>query len=171
MTVVSRSLLSSNQRRAKDRGRPGLFGLSRRFWAFFLVGTLLVLFDAFDTLGFLSAGWVPVAGHPGLYERWGEANPVMRAAFHVSPALLILSHAAVVLAYFVVCWAMTRERVIRRLFPGRPNPFFARLGVPRGEAMVRTTLWIALLALVLEFGALADLRNVLVSGIHLWPFA
>ncbi len=145
--------------------RPGgLRGLSRRFWALFVLGAVLSMFDAFATLGFLAAShWMPVAGHPGLVMRWGEANPIMRASIGVSPLLLPTSHAAAVAVGLAVCWFLTRERAVR-FFIRRPlHPLFVRLGAPQGAAMLRLALWIVPLTMVLGFGGL-DVHNVLLAG-------
>ena len=164
------------------RRSSGLRGLSRRFWASFVLGAALVMLDSFETLGFLAAGRHMIqileqdrpdvirslfgANSPDLYLRL-ESNPTMRAAVGASPVLMPASHAAVIGLFLVMFWLLTRERVVR-LFCRRPlSPLLVRLGAPQGVAMVRLALWIVPLTLVLGFGVV-DVRNVLITGWHVW---
>ena len=164
------------------RRSSGLWGLSRRFWACFVLGAALVTFDSFETLGFLAAGRHMIqileqdrpdvigsligADSPDLYLRL-ESNPTMRAAVGASPVFMPVSHAAVIGLFLAMFWLLTRERVVR-LFCRRPlSPLLVRLGVPRGDAWVRLVLWIVPLVLVLGFGVV-DARNVLITGWHVW---
>ena len=72
--------------------RPrGLWGLSRRFWALFVLGSALVMLDSFETMAALA--WTPVPGHPGLLVRHAnELNPIGSALAAASPWLLPVFH-------------------------------------------------------------------------------
>ena len=66
------------------RRSSGLRGLSRRFWAVFVLGSVLVMLDSFETMAALA--WTPVPGHPGLLVRHAsELNPIGSGLAAASP--------------------------------------------------------------------------------------
>ena len=151
------------------RRSSGLWGLSQRFWACFVLGSALVMFDAFETLGFLAAGSHMIQileqdrpdailrlfgeNSPDLFLQL-ESNPFVRAVVGVSPVLMLVSHAIVIGLFLAMFWLLTRERVERLLCRRPLHPLLVRLGAPRGDAMLRLMLWIVPLMMVLEFGAI-----------------
>ena len=142
------------------RRSSGLRGLSRRFWALFVLGSALVMLDSFETMAALA--WTPVPGHPGLVVRHAsELNPIGSALAAASPWLLPVYHLVEIGVFLGMCWILTRDSVVRRLARRRPSRLLVRLGAPRGEAWVRLLLWLIPLAMVLTEGVV-DIHNALV---------
>ena len=149
------------------RRSSGLRGLSRRFWASFVLGSVLVMLDSFETMAALA--WSPVPGHPGLVVRHAsELNPIGSALAAASPWLLPVFHLVEIGIFLAMCWILTRDAVVRHMARRRPSRLLVRLGAPRGEAWVRLLLWLIPLAMVLTEG-LIDLNNALVlTGGRVW---
>ena len=85
------------------RRSSGLWGLSRRFWAVFVLGSVLIMLDAFETMAALA--WTPVPGHPGLVARHAsEGNPIWSAAVVASPWLLPVIHLVQIGLFLGLCW-------------------------------------------------------------------
>ena len=141
--------------------RPrGLWGLSRRFWALFVLGSALVMLDSFETMAALA--WTPVPGHPGLLVRHAnELNPIGSALAAASPWLLPVFHLLEIGVFLGMCWMLTRGSVVQRIARRRPSPLLVRLGAPRGEAWIRLILWLVPLMMVLTEGVV-DIHNALV---------
>ena len=149
------------------RRSSGLWGLSRRFWAVFVLGSVLIMLDAFETMAALAPS--PVPGHPDLVVRYArEANPIWSTAVVASPWLLPVFHLVQIGLFLGLCWVLTRDRMVRHLARRQPGRLLVRLGAPRGEAWVRLLLWLVPLAMVLTEG-LVDLNNALVlTGGRVW---
>ncbi len=149
------------------RRSSGLRGLSRRFWAVFVLGAVLAMLDSFETMAGLA--WTPVPGHPDLVVRYArELNPIGSALAAVSPWLLPVFHLVQIGLFLGLCWVLTRDRMVRHLARRKPGRLLVRLGAPRGEAWVRLAIWFVLLSMVLTEG-LADLNNALVlTGGRVW---
>jgi hypothetical protein len=129
----------------------GLWSLSRRFWACLSLGFLFVLFDAFETIGFLRHKWLPVSGRPDLVRFVGEANPITRALAAMSPNYVIVQHLALIAFVVLMCWVLTRARTVRRLTRRTPSPWLIRLRAPTGAAMIRMLSWAAPVILLLFY--------------------
>ena len=150
------------------RRSSGLRGLSRRFWAVFVLGSALVMLDAFETMAALA--WSPVPGHPGLVVRHAsELNPIWSAAVVASPWLAPVIHLVQIGLFLGLCWVFTRDRMVWHLARRKPGRLLVRLGAPRGEAWARLVLWSIPLALVFTEG-LIDINNTLVvlTGGRVW---
>ena len=150
------------------RRSSGLRGLSRRFWALFVLGAALAMLDAFETMAALA--WTPVPGHPGLVARHAsELNPIGRGLAAASPWLLPAFHLVQIGLFLGLCWIFTRDGMVRRMARRRPGRLLVRLGAPRGEAWAPLVLWSIPLALVLTEG-LIDINNTLVvlTGGRVW---